>query len=72
MSDIVRFFNGWQVEQHGDHQDNFLHITMDGKPGYITIKKEHEGFVIDVWPDVGNDSVATCAAPYDELQEVTA
>lgn len=65
MSDIVRFFNGWQVEQY----DDYLRVQVDGKPGYITIKKEHEGFVIDVWPDVGNDSVATCAAPYDDLQE---
>ena len=65
MSDIVRLLNGWQVEQY----DEYLRIQVDGKPGYITIKKESEGFVIDVWPDVGNGSTATCCAPYEELQD---
>lgn len=54
---------GWNIEQYGQ----YLNIKVEGKPGYITIKQEDEGFVVDIWPDVGNDSVASTCAEYNEL-----
>lgn len=56
--------NGWKVEQY----DRFLRVEVDGSPGYITLKREDEGFVVDIWPDEGNDSVGSTSALYTELE----
>ena len=60
----VANLNGWLVQQH----DEYLYIQLDGSPGYITIKAEGEGFVVDIWPDVGNESVGSTYALYTELE----
>ena len=52
------------MEQHGQ----YLHIQLDGSPGYITIKAEDEGFLVDIWPDEGNESVGSTSALYTELE----
>lgn len=57
--------DGWRVEAY-DKQ--YLRIELDGSPGYITIKADDEGFVVDIWPDEGNDSVGTTSALYTELE----
>lgn len=55
----------WKVSTY----DNYIRITCEGKPGYITIKAESEGFVVDIWPDVGNDSDASCYSFYQDLED---
>ena len=56
--------NGWKVEQY----DRYLRVEVDGSPGYITITQENEGFVVDIWPDEGNDSVGSTSTLYTELE----
>ena len=56
--------NGWKVEQY----DQYLRIEIDGSPGYITVKQENEGFVVDIWPDEGNESAASTYAFFTELE----
>jgi hypothetical protein len=56
--------NGWKIAQY----DQYLRIELDGSPGYITVKAEDEGFVVDIWPDEGNDSVGSTSALYTELE----
>lgn len=60
----VAHLRGWKVEQY----DQYLRIELDGSPGYITIKQEDEGFVVDIWPDEGNDSVGSTYALFAELE----
>lgn len=60
----VAHLNGWKVEQY----DRYLRVDVDGSPGYITIKQEDEGFVVDIWPDEGNDSAGSTSALYTELE----
>lgn len=63
-SSNVSILNGWKIEQY----DHYLRIELDGSPGYITIKDEDEGFVVDIWPDEGNESVGSTYALYTELE----
>lgn len=60
----VAHLNGWKVEQY----DRYLRVDVDGSPGCITIKQEDEGFVVDIWPDEGNDSAGSTSALYTELE----
>lgn len=48
--------------------DEYLHVEFDGKPGYINIKADDDGFIIEVFPDVGDDPVATALACYNDLE----
>lgn len=64
FTDQVATLNGWRVEQYDRH----LRVELDGSPGYITIKQADEGFVVDVWPDEGNESVGSTYALYTELE----
>ncbi len=64
MSSTTTVINGWKIDQY----DQYLRIELDGSPGYITLKADDEGFVIDIWPDIGNDSVGTTSATYRELE----
>ena len=52
--------------------DEYLQVSFDGKPGYIVIKADDDGFIVevfpDVFPDVGNDPVASCWAGYHDLE----
>ena len=56
--------NGWKCEQY----EQYLRVEVDGSPGYITIKQEGEGFVVDIWPDEGNNSVGSTSAFFTELE----
>lgn len=60
----VANLNGWKVEQYGQ----YLRVDVDGSPGYITIKQEDEGFVVDIWPDEGNNSAGSISVLYTELE----
>lgn len=55
---------GWKCEQYGQ----YLRVELDGSPGYITLKADDEGFVVDIWPDEGNDSAGSTSALYTELE----
>lgn len=48
--------------------DEYLRVEFDGKPGYINIKADDNGFVVEVFPDVGNDPVSATWATYNELE----
>lgn len=68
MNDIL-MTNGWKVQQY----DQYLRVEVVGSPGYITIKHDDEGFVIDVWGQnsencVSVDPIASTWAFYDELE----
>lgn len=60
----VARLRGWKVEQY----DRYLRIELDGSPGYITIKQESDGFVVDFWPDEGDESVGSTYALFTELE----
>lgn len=60
----VAKLNGWKVEQYGQ----YLRVDVDGSPGYITINHAAKGFVVDIWPDEGNDSAGSTSALYTELE----
>ena len=55
--------NKFKTEQYS----NYLRVEVEGKPGYITIKADYEGFVVDIWPDVGNESDASTYSMYQDL-----
>jgi len=55
----------FKTEEYGE----YLKIEADGKPGYITIKVGDEGFIVDIWPDVGNESDASTYSFYEDLKE---
>lgn len=61
--------NGWKVANNGPDND-YLYITLDGCSGQIVIKKEDEGFVIDIWSDDedASESVATTFAAWTDLE----
>jgi hypothetical protein len=54
----------FKTEQYDDH----LRIEVEGKPGYITVKAGIGGFIVDIWPDVGNDSDASTYSMYRDLE----
>ena len=54
----------WTVEEYKD----YLHIEFQGKPGFITIKNEVDGYVVDIWDDLGNEAVGSTYAHFNELK----
>lgn len=46
----------------------YIKLTYPDKPGYIVIKAEEEGFVVDIMPDKGNDPDSSCYSFYNELE----
>lgn len=59
--------SGWEIE-FNDEEPNRVYLRREGKPGDIHIKAEHEGYVIDIWPD--GDALAPdagCFALYQDL-----
>lgn len=54
----------WHAKTYGE----YLRVELEGKPGYITIKAEDEGFVVDIWPDVGNIPEASTYSFYQDLR----
>lgn len=61
----VKFLGGWRIEQL---EEGRLQIDLDGSPGYILINATDEGFIIDLWPDEGNESIGSTHALYTELE----
>ena len=51
-----------------EQYDGYIRIGAEGKPGYITIKAGDKGFVVDIWPDVGNESDASTYSFYEDLK----
>ena len=51
-----------------DYDDEYLQVSFDGKPGYIVIKADDDGFIVEVFPNVGNGPVASCWAGYHDLE----
>lgn len=49
------------------HDGPYLWIEYEGRPGYILIKADDEGFVAGIFPDVGNDPDASMWSCYYEL-----
>ena len=49
------------------HDGPYLWIEYEGRPGYIVIKADDEGFVADIFPDVGNDPDASMWSTYSDL-----
>lgn len=58
MSSTTTVVNGWKIDQY----DQYLRIELDGPPGYITLKADDVGFVVDIGPDEGNDSIGNTSA----------
>jgi hypothetical protein len=48
-------------------EGDYLYIHRDDRPGAINVKADDEGFVVDVWDSDSANSVATCAAFYNDL-----
>lgn len=59
----------WFVESDEVGDMSYIRIQHQDKPGYIQIKAETEGFVVDVFPDAGNESDSTCYSFYTDLAD---
>jgi hypothetical protein len=54
----------WTIVVDGE----YVHISKDDQHGVVTVKADAEGYVADIWNTAQTDCIATCAAPYSELE----
>lgn len=54
----------WHVRTDGD----YVYLTHSEHKGTIQVKADYEGFVVDMF-DIGNESIATAFAFYENLEE---
>jgi len=68
MSTTIKH-NGWVIEFDSD-ESNRVFVRREDRPGDIHIKADTEGYVADIWPDSCERVEATCAAMYQDLDDM--
>lgn len=48
-------------------EGDYLLVSVEGHKGYVQIKAEHEGVVVDIWNDK-DELVTTNAAWYEDME----
>jgi hypothetical protein len=66
--ETVERCGNWRITFDPD-QPEYLQIKHNKHPGFVLIKAETEGFVVDIWDGQAFDVVATAAALYSDLAE---
>jgi hypothetical protein len=65
MSQMPKTF---EIDMESSTNDR-LYVKIPGAKSSVLINVTHEGIIIDLWADGGQESAATCAATFDEIEE---